>query len=190
MVRVGIQGSARTLQLSSVPPVSDGMSGPSAHASGWSWVVRWCQHTCRHAALSAAFRCDSLQVMQLNLSLQQPCDPEDADACKLARLLQSEVQLMEQLSSQHSLSDCSKPLEQLLQPDDSLISPVTEPMAFFHCFMARPIMAEAATMTAQEVAGILQHTVHSLSISLHQLGAAPPWEKANKVQQIEGNWDR
>ena len=135
-------------------------------------------------------RCDSLQVMQLNLSLQQPCEPVDAEACKLQHLLQSEVQLMQLLSSNGGINDSAKPLEQLLQPDDSLIAPVTEPMAFLHTFVARPIMAEAATMTAQEVAGILVHTVQGLSIALHQMGAAPPWEKAQRLQQIQDCWDR
>lgn len=136
-------------------------------------------------------RCDSLTVLQLNLSLQQPGDPEDAAACRLEPLLQSEVQLLKQLSSDDSIpSNPQQLLGQLLQPDANLIAPVTDPMALLYAFMGRPIMAEAATMSAQDVAVILSPTIQGLSIQLHKLAATTPWTRPLMLTQIASAWER
>jgi hypothetical protein len=51
-------------------------------------------------------------------------------------------------------------------------------------------MEQAATMSSQDVAKLMQSTVQKLSIQLHQLAGLPPWDKPNMINKIKDCWDR
>jgi hypothetical protein len=149
-------------------------------------------HRClllRHALLLSW--CDSMSVLLLGSSSGQgPFSNQH-----LAALIQKEVDLLQQLGSKDTLSDWPTTLAGLVQCQPQscsthTISPVAEPMQYFHRTLQQAPLAQAACMTAEDVVKFMRSTVTSSSIQLHQMHGKPPWEKPAMLQSIAAGWDR
>lgn len=91
----------------------------------------------RHAMLSCW--CDALSLVQLNVAtMQLGAASVEHEASKFESLLQGEVQLLQKLTSaQEELGSYQPTLEELLQPDDTVIAPWQDPMQYLCQFLQR-----------------------------------------------------
>ena len=148
-----------------------------------------------------------MTFIQLSLAIQQPEPAGEEEAAQFSLLLEKEVQLLQKLNCRPALSGqhpCSEdgassrvdgiapptPLERLLVAEADTICPATTPMAYLHRFISQPPLEEAASMTAEQLASLMQQTTQKISIKLHQLESRPPWERDGMVAQMGEIWDR
>lgn len=148
-----------------------------------------------------------MTFIQLSLAIQQPEPAVEEEAAQFSRLLQKEVQLLKKLQLKpplHGHRSCSEagaspsmdgvapptPLEKLLVAEPNTICPATNPMAYLHRFISQPPLEEAASMTAEQLAALMQQTTQKLSIKLHQLECLAPWDRDRMVAQLADIWDR
>jgi hypothetical protein len=129
--------------------------------------------------------------MQLVGGIDQPGHTAyHAEAGKFEQLIETEVQLLQQLTSTGDPSGDQMPtLEQLLQPASSTIAPCTDPMAYLQHHVGQRASEEILSMDAQAMAALMQRTTEAVSIRLHQLDAVPPWERGGLLQHMADAWE-
>lgn len=146
-----------------------------------------CCLLCRHNLLQAW--CECLSLIQVNK--MEHCATWDGSAGltqEFERLLEAEVALLNQLTSSPacSLQDAAG----LMDVGMDTIAPAGDPMSYFKHHISQTPMANAATMTRQDMAELMRESTLQLSVQLHILQESPPDQHAAAIVQLQAAFDR
>lgn len=126
-------------------------------------------------------------------SITQVFSAEDEDVEEQAQqavLLEEKVQLLAASAGLQKPWDAGLAALVQHQPDMQTIAPCTNPMAHLHGFLSMPVSCAAATMTAEQYAGMMQKASIQLSLKLHKLKCCSALERAGRLNDLADAWNR